>query len=281
MTTSDSRRQPRLGERLSSIDWIRRRVFFLAVVGALILYAGLMGELLTFVVRGWFVDPGIHHFHDLVMFGLIWIGILGIAAQLYRPDHRVNAVLASSLVMIPLAVIAIGTNSPIAMMPIVFGAVGLVIVGLHPAGWSILEFDRAVAGNRALGGLLVVAAIPLLIYAGDQLVTQFTVSDEHTALVHYGGIATTACFVLMMGVLTSIRKNDRRFAAWSAGLIAVYIGLASVVYPEQASSVGSAWGFAAILWGLAFVTVTEVTLTEERNPLSQARHRLSNRTAER
>lgn len=279
MATYEDPRQPVLVRELRSLISVRRAAFYVAVVGALALYAVMMGDLLTFVVRGWFVEPGIHHFHDLVMFGLIWVGILGLATQLYKPDRRVNAVVASALVMIPLAVIALATDSPIAMMPVVFGVIGLVVVALHPAGRSILEFDRDVVGNRALGGLLAVAVIPFLVYAGDQLITQFTVSDAHTPLVHYGGVATAAGFILAMGVLATVRERDRRFAAWSAGLFAVYVGFASIVYPEQASSPGTTWGSLAILWGLTFVAVAETTLMDEGHPFSLARRWLNKRMA--
>lgn len=56
---------------MPSLTSVRRGGFYAAVVGSIGLYAVMIGDMLTFVVRGWFVEPGIHHFHDLVMFTLI------------------------------------------------------------------------------------------------------------------------------------------------------------------------------------------------------------------
>lgn len=248
---------------LTHLATIRLGGFYVALIGALALYAVLMGEMLAFVLVGWFEPPGVHHFHELVMFGLIWFGVLGIALQLYRPEGRVNAAVASVLIMLPLAAIAISTDSPIAMVPILFGAIGLVVAALHPAGRSLVRIDRAGPANRTLGGLLVLGAIPLALYAGDQLVSQYAFGDEHAAFVHYGGMATVAGFVLVMGALATIRARDRRYAAWNAGGLAAYLGLAATVYPDQQSSAGVLWGILAILWGVAFVVAFEYTRRRE------------------
>lgn len=259
MAAHDDQGRESFGGVLPDLATLRRGAFYAAVLGALALYAAMVGEMLTFVFVGWFEEPGVHHFHELGLFGLIWLGILGLAVQLYRPDERVNAVLASVLVMVPLAVIAVSSNSPIAMMPILFGVVGLVVVVLHPAGRSLVGFTRDVRGNRALGGLLAVAALPLLAYAGDQLVSQYTVADDHATFVHYGGMAVVAGFILVMGLLAAVRSRDRRFAAWSAGVAAGYLGLAAVLYPGQPSSPGVLWGTLAIVWSGAFIVAFELT----------------------
>jgi hypothetical protein len=264
-TTDDGHREV-FGIDLPAFATVRRAGFYAAVLGALAVYAVLAGEMLAFVVSGWFVEPGPHHFHDLVTFGLIWMGILGLVVQLYRPERRVNAVLASVFVMVPLGVIAASTGSPIAMMPILFGTLGLLVVALHPAGRSLLRLERGVPGTRAVGALLAAGTLPLLLYAGGQLVEQYTVADDHALLVHYGGVATAVWFVLAMGTLAVFRTRDRRFAAWSAGLFAAYVGLASTVYPGQPSSPGPLWGGLAVAWGLALVVAFE--LTREREPES-------------
>lgn len=247
---------------LSDTATIRRGAFYVSVLAALALYAGMMREMLAFVVVGWFETPGIHHLHELTLFGLVWLGIVGLGVQLYRPDDRRNAVLVSALVMVPLAAIALTTGSPIAMMPIVFGAVGLLVVALHPTGRSLLDVGGDLTGRPVLGGLLVAAAIPLAVYAGVQGAKQYTLADPHVAFVHYGAMAVFAGVVLAMGLLATVRDRDRRFAAWSAGGLAAYLGITAVVYPGQPSSPGLIWGTLAILWGLAFVGAFEWTTRE-------------------
>lgn len=250
------------GELVPEIGRRRRGAFYLVVVGVLGLYAVMMGEMLTFALTGWFEDPGVHHFHELGLFGMIWVAILGLALQLYRPDARRNAVLVSALVMVPLAAMAVATGSAIAMMPILFGALGLVVVALHPSGRSVLSFEGVQPGARPLVGLLVVAALPAALYAADQVALQITMADDHAAFVHYGASATAAVLVLVLGLLAVLRATDRRFAAWAGGFVAAYLGLAGVAYPGQASSPGVLWGSLAILWGVAFVATFEWTVRD-------------------
>lgn len=243
---------------LPSLSRVRRVAFYGVIMVALALYAVMMSEFLVFPIIGWFEEAGIHHFHDLVLFGMIWLGIIGIVVQLYNPSERVNAVLASVLVMLPIAVLALATGSPITMMPVIFGTLGLVILGLHPAGRGVLEVDITITeGDRWLAGLLFLATIPLGWFAIQELSLQFTAGDSHAELVHYGAMAVAAVFILGMGTLAIVRTRDRRFAAWAVGVLAAYLGLAASAFPELTSSPGFVWGGLAIVWGIGFIAVFE------------------------
>lgn len=237
---------------------VRRLAFYAAAVGALGFFGVMLRGMLPLAVTGWYTDVGPHRLHDLNFFALVWLGLLGLAVQLYDPDDRVTAVVIPVLVMGPLAVMALTTSSPIAMLPVLFTAVGVVVAALHPAGRSLLRVDRVTPADRGLLGLLALAVIPLLGYAADQLVKQYSVADEHTALVHYGGMALLAVLVLLLGLLATVRRRDWRFAAWGAGALAVYLGASSAVFPTYASSVGPTWGGLAVAWGVAFVAAVEL-----------------------
>lgn len=243
---------------------LRRTAFTIAVVGALAVYAAMMRDLLPMVVTAWYVDVGPHRFHDLNFLALVWVGLVGLVAQLYRPDDQVTAAAASVLVMAPLAVIAVTSGSPIAPMPVLFTAIGLVVVALHPAGRSLLRAERVAPVDRGLLALLAVAAVPLVAYAADQAGRQYAVADDHAALVHYGGMAVVAGFVLVMGALATVRRRDWRFAAWAAGALAVYLGASSVAFPGLESSVGPTWGGLAVAWGVGFVTAVELSRRRAR-----------------
>ncbi|QZP39559.1 hypothetical protein [Halobaculum magnesiiphilum] len=256
MTTNEESRRE-FGGRLSNRISVRRGAFYTVVVGTLGLYAVLMRDLLPLAATAWVVDTGSHRFHDLNLFALIWIAILGLAVQLYRPDRRVTAAIVPALVMAPLAVVAISTNSPIATMPILFTVLGVVVVALHPAGRSILKIRRVQSVDRVPSGLVSAAVVPLLVYASDQVAKQYTVVDDHAALVHYGSMALIAVFVLVMGTSAVLRRRDWRFAAWTAGVLAVYLGASSVAFPGLASSAGPVWGSLAVGWGLGFVAAVE------------------------
>lgn len=240
-----------------SLGSLRRTAFYVTVVGALGLFGVMLRDMLPLVVTAWYVDVGPHRLHDLNFFALVWLGLVGLAVQLYRPDERVTAVAVPVLVMGPMAVLALTSGSPIAMLPVVFTVVGLVVAALHPAGRSLVRLDRVETVDRALVALLVIAAVPLLAYAGDQIVKQYTVTDEHAILVHYGAMALLVVLILLMGTLATVRERDWRFAAWTAGTLAVYLGSSSVAFPGLASSAGPVWGGLAVIWGLVFVGAVE------------------------
>lgn len=153
-----------INERRSgfAIGGARRTAFYVAVVVALGFFGFMLRDLLPLVMTAWYVDVGPHRLHDLNFLALVCLGLIGLLTQLYRPDDRVTAVVLPVLVMGPLAALAPTTGSLIAMLPVLFTGVGLVIVVLHPAGWSLLRIERVEPVDRALVGLLVVAAVPLL-----------------------------------------------------------------------------------------------------------------------
>jgi hypothetical protein len=208
-------------------------------------------------ITGWVADLGIHQVHDMTIFGLLWFAlVIPLALLLYRPARRVNTVLAPILFLVPVAILAALADSPILMLPLIFGTLGLVALVLHPARRGLFRFDRVEDPSRLLGALLVVAAVPLLVYAGDQLVRQLTLADEHVLFVHYGGMAVASMFVVVMGALAILRERDWRFAAWSAGLVALVLGATSILFTVE-SSAGLLWGALAVVWAVAFVGAAE------------------------
>lgn len=248
-----------MGEHQSgfSLGRLQRPAFYLAVVGALVFFLVMLREMLPVVVTGWYTDLGILRVHDLNFFAMLWIALIGLGTQPYAPADRVTALVLPVLVMAPLAVLAVTTGSSIAMLPIIFTVVGLVVVALHPARRSLLRLDRVENIDSRVIGLLVVGAVPLLAYAADQLVLQYSVADEHAELVHYGGMAVLAVLILVLGLLAAVRRRDWRFAAWGAGVLAVYLGASSVAFPGYAGSVGQMWGGLAVVWGVVFVGAVE------------------------
>lgn len=249
---------------------LRLGAFYLATAATVVLALVMMTQELTMAFTGWFADLGIHQVHDLTLFSLLWIALLApMALLLYRPRSRVNTVLAPLVFLVPFVAITAQANSPILMLPVVFGTLSLVVFVLHPAGRDLFRFDRVERVNRALAGLLVVAAIPLLAYAGNQLALQFAVTDEHALFGHFGGMAIASVYVVLMGALAVVRRRDWRFAAYSAGLVAVVIGAASILFTVE-SSVGALWGTLSVAFGVVFVAAVEYVRraeTDERTAM--------------
>lgn len=253
-----------------SIGNLRRPAFYVAVLAALGLFAVMLQDLLPLVVTAWYTDVGPHRLHDLNFLAMVWLGLLGLVVQLYEPEERVTAAVIPVLVMGPLAAMALTTGSPIAMLPVVFTAVGLVVLALHPAGRSLVRLDRVEPLDRRLLGLVGVATLPLLAYAADQFVRQYTAADDHAALVHYGAMGLLAVLVLLLAGLAAVRRRDWRFAACSAGVLAVYLGASSIAFPGLASSVGPVWGGLAVVWGIAFVVGVEASRRTTRSGAREA-----------
>jgi hypothetical protein len=91
----------------------------------------------------------------------------------------------------------------------------------------------------------------------NEAITQIQMTDSHAAQGHYGLMVAMSVTLLVYGLFASAAPTGWRFSAWSAGGLAVVFGLSSVVYPFQASSLGTTWGALAIVWGVVFIAASE------------------------
>ncbi len=123
--------------------------------------------------------------------------------------------------------------------------------------------------------LVGIAAVPLLAFAATDIALQGAITDEHSALGHYGFMAALSFTVIGVGLLASLRPVGWRLTAWVAGLLPAFLGLASVIYPDNSSSLGLVWAVAAIAWGALFVAAAEVTKDAERPALVGSRGAVS------
>lgn len=244
---------------LSTVGKVRFVAFTLAVLALLALNVVMTPpEVLAASFVGWFGDPGVHQVHDMTVAALLWTAIVVPAALLlYHPTRRVNTVLAPIVLVVPVMVMAYLAGSFLFVGFVIGSTLALLALLLHPAGRSLVRFDRVDSVDRRIAALLAVGAIPLLGYAGLELVKQFGPVDDHVLFVHFGGMAIAAVYVALMGTLAVVRERDWRFAAWSAGLIAAFVGLASVVFPGVESSLGIVGGVLLFLWAVAFVAGVE------------------------
>jgi hypothetical protein len=123
--------------------------------------------------------------------------------------------------------------------------------------------------------LIIIAGVPLLVYASTNIGLQGTVADDHAAAGHYGFMAAFSFTVIGVGVLASLRPDGWRLTAWVTGLLPALLGVTSLVYADVASSLGPFWAVAAIVWGIGFVAVAELTKNAEGGTLLVSRGVLS------
>lgn len=237
---------------------VRAGAFYLACLAFLALAAMAFAEPLGYVLGAWssdYVAAG-HRIHHLMIGASLWVLVLGVGAQLYRPTRRIGALYAALAMWALLTVVLLIVGGFDAGMAIIF-AILLVIATLHPAGRDLLpggdRFDRRAAA------LVALAAAPLVVFAVGQLGLQATAVDDHAIFGHYAAMAAIGLLIVALGLIASLRPDGWRFPAYAAAALASLIGLASLVFPgtEQGLGLDALWGGAAILWGLAFVAVTE------------------------
>lgn len=215
-------------------------------------------EVLSAAFVGWFQDAGTHQVHDMVISALIWLAFIGpVVLLLYRPTTRVNTVLVPALTAIPIAIMAFLAETFLATGFAIMSVLALGAIALHPAGRSLARLDRVDGVDRRLGVLYLIGAVPLVVLAGFELSRQFGPVDEHVLFVHFGGMAVAALLVVLLGALAVVRERDWRFATWFAGLMAAFVGLASVVHPGVESSLGPIGGAALFAWAALFVAGVE------------------------
>jgi putative effector of murein hydrolase LrgA (UPF0299 family) len=215
---------------------------------------GAFGQMTHFQEAG-------HRIHDLT-FGFLFIpAIVGILSQFRRPAKnvasQVMALIPTVSLLLVLLITALAGNARVLQPPwVIVGAAALIALGLHPAGRDFFGSFRVSRANRVMVVLVVVAAVPLLLFAATNIGLQGSVVDDHAAAGHYGFMAAFSFTVIGVGFLGSLRPDGWRLTAWVAGLLPALLGLVSLIYPVS-SSLSLPWGLAAIAWGVGFVVTAE------------------------
>jgi hypothetical protein len=243
------------------MSW-RRLVFSLAVLLTLGL-AGLFG-LMVLLMN---VQPGFmgmshfseahHRIHDLTFAVLNGTAVVGMLAQLRAPRRNVASQLMALLPFAALMLAVALTNTWVLSPPwLAVGASTVLATMFHPAGDPLRSFGVARL-DRAMLALVGAAAVPLLSFAWTNIALQRAGPTDHVLLGHYGYMAALSFTVIGVGLLASARPDGWRPTAWVAGLLPIFLGLASLVFRGNEGGLGLPWALAAIAWGVAFVAVAE------------------------
>lgn len=243
----------------SALHRIRVYAFYAVVLLTLALGVLFTGELLLLLALGWTAgagaELGIHRLHLMGIATTVLVFLVGMAVQLYKPRQRRAAMLAATGFIIILGgAVVLTAPTEVVQEVVPFIVLGVVAAILHPSGRRLLA--REDEFSPLLLGLTVVAAIPLLAFAANQITLQGT-GDAHAVAGHYSSMAALALGAILLGAIASARTPGWRIVTWLTGLLVGYFGVLSVAFPAQASSVGMMWGAAAIIWALAFIGAAE------------------------
>ncbi|WP_416838933.1 hypothetical protein [Haloferax sp. DFSO52] len=250
------------GEQGESTAFKRARIyaFYLLALVTLGMAAAFVSDLLMFSFTGWGTGGEVlaeHRLHVMIIAANVWIVILSVASQLYRPLKRVALMQAAFALITLLLIGTIVGGGPVQEVLPFFVLIGLMSL-FHPAGGEMLSFGDDY--SPALLGLVAVAAIPVLAFAVNQFTLQGS-GDVHSLLGHYMEMTTMAIGLLLLGLVASAGATGHRFVAWLTAGLAIYFGVLSLVFPTQTSSLGLMWASALILWGVVFVAVSELRAT--------------------
>ncbi|MDQ6877172.1 MAG: hypothetical protein M3082_05645, partial [Candidatus Dormibacteraeota bacterium] len=236
-----------------------RRIAFFAWAAILSAAFGIGFFGLTVLIIGWFeqsfgVSTPVSELSHGALAGIIIT--VGLLAQLRAPARRIAGVQQAVLGILTFLITALigGRQEPLQESLLFLVAVA-ILVALHPAR---REFFKPGAGvSPALAAISLLGAIPATGYAVSMLVQarQFVGPPHHAD--RFAEMAAAAIAIVFVGLLAALKTHGWTIPARSAGVAAIVVGMASVVFPDAPGAVGHAWGAVAVGWGVLFLAAAE------------------------
>ena len=195
-----------------------------------------------------------HRAHFMAIGIVSWAVVLSTVVQLRKPERRVAPMLflltaaSGGMVLFGLSG-SLGEWLVEEIAMVVAPVVALAV--LHPGRDRFFDRPRF---DRPLLGLSALAALPWLVFTGDNAWAQFTnaTGDPHAEAEHWALAALLGVVILAASVLGSSDHTGWRLPAWIAAGASVVFGAHSLVYPGAASALSAFWAVAAVIWGVVF-----------------------------
>jgi hypothetical protein len=147
---------------------------------------------------------------------------------------------------------------PVLIVPIYVGIIAGVALW---ALWGRLPWQRPAAARPTASKPLLAAAaaisVPLIFYGLSEASLQRSDEFLHGQYGHWVGGTAGVIWIILLLFFAAQRQDGWRLPAWGAGFMLVMLGAASAAMPNQASSIGVAWGIIAVLGGVAYVALAE------------------------
>lgn len=240
-----------------------RRISFYVVVGlALAAMAAypplLMGPVVTWLpestIDSLFGEEGlgIHRAHLEGASLLFWLTVVAMVSQFRRPETKPAPVWAAAVAWV--VFLPIELTHLVDPVSIVITVLVISVVALHPRRWPATPIVW-----RSVPRLLAVPfALVAVVYAYQQTLLQLNAvpGDLHAVVSHYELMTGVAVGLAVSALLGTTDFPGHRISAWTAGVLALALGVFFVGYPDQVSSGGTGWGFALVVWSLTYIAVT-------------------------
>jgi hypothetical protein len=241
-----------------------RRISFYTTVGVtvLLIVIGLL-QPFTLTVTAWLPAATLDDLygdvtaaidsHRIHLFGLAiisWLALIPVAVQLWRPVTKVApAVFAlAAYAIVTVVDLVTGLVDPVDFVLVTLGA---IILWLHPGrpGMSLKPLRRRPLVVATTG------AVGWLIFSGFELSQQLTqpATNEHVEFHHFGYMGEIGMLIVLASLIGATALAGHRIVAVLSAGAAIYLGLASAVFPDYESSLGVPFGIIAIIWAAAYL----------------------------
>lgn len=198
---------------------------------------------------------------DLAFFALGGILLTGGLASQVRRAPTIAGLQQAIVALVSLAVAGLlGARIEPAVGPLLILTAVVPLIVLHPDRGELLA--RGAGTSRPLMLLTVVATGPAAVYAADMLARAREAGascflGQCVEGDRYAEAAALVIAVALTALLAAARTPGWRLPVVCAGLGAVVLGAASLVFAGEVGALSAPWALAAIGWGVAFgVTAT-------------------------
>jgi hypothetical protein len=176
--------------------------------------------------------------------------LIPVAVQLWRPVTKVApAVFAlAAYAIVTVVDLVTGLVDPVDFVLVTLGA---VILSLHPGRPG----TRLTSMRRRPFVVAMAGAVGWLIFSVIELSQQLTqpVTNEHVEFHHFGYMGEIALLIVLAALIGATPMAGQRIVAVLSAGAATYLGLASAVFPDYESSLGTPLGIIAIIWAAAYL----------------------------
>lgn len=228
-----------------------RRVTSRVLLGLPALAVGAFGGQL--LVTGWTTDrgDGAHHVADLAWGTMEAVLLLvPLLVALHRPSRR-PAVLLQALAVVGALVVTMALVAAPDPFTLVLAALVVGGVLLAPAG-----LPRPAGADPVMTVLCAVTAVALAPHVLAAAADQRAGTDVHAELLGYTGAVAWALALVAVLAVASLRVGGWRVPAVCAAVAAAVLGVASLTWPQDATSFGTAGGAALLVLAAAISLAT-------------------------
>jgi hypothetical protein len=220
------------------------------MLAVLLLFSPALLVLLGWFTEGYRETPSSfdvsHRLHEVAFGVLFTIAAVGAGSQLRHAGRNTAGFCQLGLTLIALAALVNGTSGwDAGLLLYLLPLAAMVVLRSHRGTWTV---GAPWWGALAMGAVFLLPALEAI---GSHLDRALTQAQNHTT--HWSAMATFQVVLVGLVVIVFLRLPGYRLSAFTAGGAAISYGVASLVFPFDASSHRLAYSTALIIWGVWWI----------------------------